>query len=108
MPGVIAATAGVFERRRALLRAIIRRAVDDPWLLEHGAVMSRRLQERISATLPTRDTELASSIARLVYTECAFRTMYGPAFWSDGGESPAAFIARITALVERILHAPST
>nr|WP_274636101.1 TetR/AcrR family transcriptional regulator [Microbacterium bovistercoris] len=103
----IAATAGVFERHSALLRAIIHRAVDDPWLLQHGAVMSRRLQERVSATLPIEDAELASSIARLVYTECAFRTMYGPAFWSETGETLEEFATRITILVQRILAAPS-
>ena len=103
----IAATAGVFDRHSALLRAVIHRAVDDPWLLQHGATTSRRLQERVGNALPTQDRELASSIARLVYSECAFRTMYGPQFWTDRGETLAAFTARITALVDRILAAPS-
>lgn len=101
--GTVTATAGVFDRHAALLRVVIRRAVEDPWLLAHGATSSRRLQQRIVVALPVHDRDAAASAARVVYEACAFRTMYGPRFWSDEPESFDAFCARLAGLVSRVL-----
>ncbi len=100
--GVVTATAGVFDRHAALLRAVIRRAVEDPWLLAHGAASSRRLQQRIAAALPVHDRDAAASAARVVYEACAFRTMYGPRFWSDEPETFDAFCVRLSGLASSV------
>jgi len=100
---VVAAVTEIFDRHAPLLRAVIHRAVEDPWLLEQGSTTSRRLQNRIAAALPGSDLTDALSAARLIYTECAFRTIYGPRFWTDEPESAASFTARVAVLVERAL-----
>lgn len=100
---VVAAVTAVFDRHAPLLRAVIHRAVEDPWLLARGAEASRRLQERIARALPGDDEALKRSAARLVYTECAFRAMYGPAFWVDEPESAEAFADRVAVIVGRTI-----
>ena len=102
--GAVRATALVFDRHEALLRAVIRRAVEDPWLLERGAEASRRLRARISAGLPQHDGEAAASVARVVYEACVFRTIYGPRFWSDSPETLEAFCERLAGIAERLLR----
>jgi hypothetical protein len=101
--GAVRATAGVFDRHEALLRSVIRRAVEDPWLLERGAETSRRLRTRIAEALHARDDGDAASVARVVYEACVFRTIYGPRFWSDDPETLDQFCERLTRVAERIL-----
>lgn len=101
--GVVAAVTGVFDRHAPLLRAVIHRAVEDPWLLARGADASRRLQQRIADALPGADHAANMSAGRLIYTECAFRTIYGPAFWSDAPETADSFVERVETLVNRAI-----
>lgn len=103
--GVVAATTEVFDRHAPLLRAVIHRAVEDPWLLARGAETSRRLQQRVAQALPGDDQAAKLSAARVLYTECAFRTIYGPGFWTDIPESAQSFGRRLVAIVEGILGA---
>lgn len=103
----VTAAASVFDRHAALLRAVIRQAVEDPWLLERGAETSRRLQARIADALPSDDDTAALSAARLVYESCAFRTMYGAGFWPEVPETFDAFCTRLTRVVAAILGAGS-
>jgi AcrR family transcriptional regulator len=105
--GGVRATAAVFDRHEALLRAVIRQAVEDPWLLSQGATTSRRLQSRIAAALGPQhgvDARAAASAARVVYEACVFRTIYGSRFWDDDPETLEAFCARLTRVAERILE----
>jgi AcrR family transcriptional regulator len=102
----VRAVATVFERHDPLLRAVIRQAVEDPWLLERGAVASRRLQARVVTILPTGDVDAAASAARAIYEACAFRTIYGSRFWSDEPEDFDAFTARLTRVAAAIIRMP--
>lgn len=95
----------VFETHGALLRAVIRHAASDPDLLHRGAAESRRVLDRIVDALPPAPSEAATIVARLLYTESAFRAMYGERFWSDAGESREAFSSRLLFAARRILHA---
>jgi hypothetical protein len=104
VPAIVRAVTTVFDRHAALLRAVIRQAVEDPWLLERGAQTSRRLQARLANALRTDDRGAALSAARAIYEACAFRTMYGPRFWSDEPESAEAFCGRLTLQTERMLR----
>lgn len=104
---LVAATTEIFDRHAPLLRAVIHRAVEDPWLLARGAETSRRLQQRIAQALPAGDAAANLSAARVMYTECAFRTIYGPGFWTPRGEPADSFNARLTAIVERIVAVSS-
>lgn len=101
----VEAAATVFDRHAPLLRAVIRQAVEDPWLLERGAETSRRLQTRIAEALPSDDDAAALSAARVVYESCAVRTMYGAGFWSDEPETFEAFCARVTRVVSSMVVA---
>jgi len=97
--GAVRATAEVFDRHEALLRAIIRQAVEDPALLAQGAATSRRLRSRIAEALGTQDAvdgRGAASAARTIYEACVFRTIYGPRFWSDEPETLDQFCDRLT------------
>lgn len=101
--GAVGAAATVFDRHSALMGAIIRQAVEDPWLLSHGAMTSRRLRSRIAGALHARSAEAAASAARVVYEACVFRTIYGPTFWSDEPETLDEFCARLTRVAEGVL-----
>jgi hypothetical protein len=95
----------VFARHEALLRAIIRRAVEDPALLAQGAATSRRLRARIVQALGAPDARAAASAARAIYEACVFRTIYGPQFWSDEPETLDEFCDRLTRVAESVLAA---
>lgn len=101
--GAVLATATVFERHCALMRSIIRQAVEDPWLLSHGALTSRRLQARIAGAFHATDAKDTASAARAVYEACVFRAIYGPTFWSDEPETLDGFCARLTHVAEGVL-----
>jgi|SRR5699024_465053 len=99
---VVAAAHRIFSRHEQALRAIIGRATADPELLAEGAQVSRELRDRIAALLPG-DPGAASAAARTIYTECAFRVIYGAEFWREDSESGAAFEAHLTTVVKKIL-----
>jgi len=103
--GGVRATATVFARHEALLRAIIRQAVEDPALLAQGAATSRRLRARIVHALGAPDARAAASAARTIYEACVFRTIYGPQFWSDEPETLDEFCDRLTRVAESVLAA---
>ncbi len=101
---VVDAVSGVFIEHSDALRAIIRRSTADPELLAEGAQESRRVKDWIAELLPGdgASTQLA---ARLIYTECAFRIIYGERFWNQQGESVAEFRDSLTEMVRRVLAA---
>src|SRR5699024_3446384 len=99
---VVTAVHRIFSRHDRALRAIIRRSTADAGLLSEGAQTSRELRDRIAALLPGRP-EPAKVAARAIYTECAFRVIYGAEFWAEGGESDSEFEAQLTQLVAKIL-----
>ena len=99
---VVTAVHRIFSRHDRALRAIIRRSTADAGLLSEGAQTSRELRDRIAALLPGRP-ESAKVAARAIYTECAFRVIYGAEFWAEGGESDSEFEAQLTQLVAKIL-----
>jgi len=101
--GAVRATATVFEHHSALMGSIIRQAVEDPWLLSHGARTSRRLRSRIAGAFRAGNPEAAASAARVLYEACVFRTIYGPAFWADEPETLDEFCGRLTRVVEGVL-----
>lgn len=97
----VAAANQIFMQNAQALRAIIRRATADADLLQEGARVSRELCERIVAVLPAGPrTRMA---ARTIYTECAFRVIYGAQFWDGAGESDEEFEARLSEIVSKLL-----
>lgn len=99
---MVAAVSGIFTRHEAFLRAVIRRSTADPVLLAEGARRSRALTKRVADALPG-DPEARRLAARTLYTECAFRVIYGERFWDPKGESADQFRAKLVALTEHIL-----
>jgi AcrR family transcriptional regulator len=101
---IVGAVVEVFERHRDFLRAVIRQAGVDPNLLERGASETQRFVRRVAGALATHDEPAALSTARMLYTECAFRAMYGDQFWSsDEPESRAEFTQRLVDMSRRLL-----
>lgn len=97
------ACANVFMRHADVLRAVIRRSTADQALLVEGAEHSRRLQGKITDALPgsRASAELA---ARLIYSECAFRVIYGTHFWYPDGETEAMFRTHLVDITHRIIR----
>lgn len=101
---VVGAVAAVFSRHSSLLRTVIARASDDAALLERGAARSRAVVERVADALPGDfPAERRLSTARMIYTECAFRAMYGDAFWHPDGQPEAAFVASLASGAHALL-----
>ena len=99
---VVGAAHRIFSRHEQALRAIIRRATVDPELLTEGAQVSRELRDRIADLMPG-EPDAARAAARTIYTECAFRVIYGVEFWDEDSESGGTFEAHLTAVVKKIL-----
>jgi AcrR family transcriptional regulator len=99
----VEAVVEVFETHAAFLRAVIRHSSSDPRLLERGAAESRRVLDRIVASLPHEREDMVVPVGRMLYTECAFRAMYGNRFLSSTPETRDAFTARLTFVAERML-----
>jgi AcrR family transcriptional regulator len=95
----------VFETHAAFLRAVIRHSSSDPQLLERGAAESRRVLGRIIAALPRDRPDMLVHVGRMLYTECAFRAMYGERFLSSIPESRESFTTRLTFVARRMLDA---
>ncbi|WP_162256628.1 TetR/AcrR family transcriptional regulator [Agromyces sp. Soil535] len=95
----------VFEMHAAFLRAVIRHSSSDPQLLDRGAAESRRVLGRIIAALPHDREDMVVPVAWMLYTECAFRAMYGERFLSSTPESREAFTARLNFVARRMLDA---
>lgn len=76
----VAVITRLFEEHAAFLRAVISRSVDDAELLGRGASESRRLIARLADTLAVSD---GREVARVLYSECVLRTMYGERFLVD-------------------------
>lgn len=102
---LVSACAEIFSEHAELLRAVIRRATADPELLAEGAALSRRLRDRMASLLPGAP-EASQLAARTIYTECAFRVIYGAEFWDPLGESANEFETRVTAIARRVLANP--
>jgi AcrR family transcriptional regulator len=101
----VEAVVEVFDTHAAFLRAVIRHSSSDPQLLERGAAESRRVLDRIVASLPHDREDMVVPVGRMLYTECAFRAMYGDRFLSSTAESKADFTARLAFVARRMLDA---
>ncbi|WP_448003116.1 TetR/AcrR family transcriptional regulator [Agromyces bauzanensis] len=101
----VEAVVEVFETHAPFLRAVIQHSSFDPRLLERGAAESRRVLDRIVAALPHDREDMVVPVGRMLYTECAFRAMYGERFLSSSPESRQAFTARLTFVARRMLDA---
>lgn len=99
---MVAAMVGIFTRHEAFLRAVIRRSTADPALLAEGARRSRNITERVASALPG-PSDARHLAARTLYTECAFRVIYGETFWDPEGESTEVFSAKLVSLTTHIL-----
>ncbi|MFV0374046.1 TetR/AcrR family transcriptional regulator [Microbacterium sp.] len=105
-PAVAAASAarvvlGVFERKGAVLRALIHRSGQDEELLRRGGEPLRGMLAGLAATIPI-PPERAAAVTRTVFGECLMRAMYGADFLEPVGESDAAFGDRVIALAQRL------
>lgn len=81
----------LFDAHAAFLRAVISRSVDDPELLSAGAAESRRFVARVGGALAVPN---GHEVARVLYSECVLRTMYGAHFLVDD-EDFAAYQHRL-------------
>ncbi|MGO4592671.1 TetR/AcrR family transcriptional regulator [Leifsonia sp. 2TAF2] len=91
----------LFAEHAPFLRAVISRSVDDPALLDMGAAESRRLVHRLGEEL---GAPAGVEAARVLYSECVLRTMYGDSFLVDG-ESFEVYQTRLCRIARSILAA---
>lgn len=100
LPAVIATTAQVFHRQRALMRPIVAASIQDEHIHRRGVEEAVRVQKEIVRILALPG-DAGADIAAMVFAECVFRTAYGDQYTARGAETEAEFVARLT----RMAHA---
>jgi AcrR family transcriptional regulator len=101
---VVDAACTTFERESRFLRPIIRFALSNSALASRGAESSQGLIDAMTKLLPERAGEVGASIARMIYTECVFRVLYGDHFLGPESEGFDVFRARVTDIAVRAMR----
>jgi AcrR family transcriptional regulator len=95
---VVAAGCAPFIEHERFLRPVIRFASSNEALLARGAASSQALVDEMTGLLTHPSNDGAEAVARMIYAECVFRTMYGDHFLGHSPESPDEFRERISGL----------
>lgn len=99
---VVGAFVRVFLTHEAFLRAVIRHSASSPELLARGSQEAQRITATMAGALPV-EHELGTRIARVIFSECVIRVMYGAGFYTEHDESPSEFVDTLTSIATGLI-----